>query len=202
MQSDFDNNLAVSAQLPNEKKKIIVAVCLVLLMGLMWFRMLTKEGPASAEAVELTTEMKQVSGDIAGAVAEIVFFQLPIETGRNDMLQRDFFSAENWSLFAKDKQRWQGLSKNQNNQSQSQGNVSEFEQRIKDVADKINLQAIGTGLTPEVFMNDSLFSIGESIVVQDGENNFTFKIVKITKNAVTLNSNGITVTRKLSHLDK
>ncbi len=202
MKNDFDNNLAESAQLPSEKKKIIVAVCLVLFMALMWFRMLTKEGPESAEAVELTTEMKQASANVAAAVAEIVFVQLPIEIGRNDIIERDFFSAENWKLFAEDKQKWQGLSKNQNNQNIAKADVSEFEQRIKNVVDKINLQAIGTGLRPEVFMNDSLLAIGGSIVVQDGESNFTFKIVKITKNAVTLNSNGIAVTKKLSHLDK
>ena len=202
MQNEFDNNLAASAQLPSEKKKIIVAVCLVLLMGLMWFRMLTKKAPEAAEAIELTPEMKQAAGNVAEAVAEIVFVQLPIELGRNDLIKRDFFNADNWNLFAKDKQRWQGLSKNKDGQRITQSEVGGFEQRVKNVAGRINLQAIGTGLTPQVFMNDSLLSIGESIVVQDGENNFTFKIVKILKDAVVLNSGGIVVTRKLSHLDK
>ena len=94
MRQNFGNNgggaNGLMSQLAAEKKKTVMAVCLITLMAFMWVRVFKKKSPQSARAAMMT---QQLSVEQSEAELKISFAALPKVAGRNDMLSRDFFAA-------------------------------------------------------------------------------------------------------------
>ena len=79
-----------------EKKKVVMAVCLVTLMAFMWIRVfLRKTTTAEANAAAVHTNQESVSKP----TLKISYIELPKVEGRNDVITRDFFSSNNWRSF-------------------------------------------------------------------------------------------------------
>ena len=77
-------------QLASEKKKTVLAVCLIALMAFMWIKVFIKKSPVAADAM-LLAEQSNSEKENSTAV-KVSFIELPKVIGRNDMIVRDFFS--------------------------------------------------------------------------------------------------------------
>lgn len=169
------NNITekLADQFAADKKKGILAICLLLVMVFMWIKMLGNKAPQSADAALTIESQNDPKSDTA-----ISFKKLPDIEGRNDVLTRDFFSSDNWNSFIGSSQRWNGGEEiTQVGSDTSKGSM----QRL---AEKLKLEAIGLGDTPQAFINNKLLSEGDKIIVEDGSNTYECEVIEIKENTV------------------
>ena len=163
-----------------EKKKSVVALCLIALMGFMWVRVLVKKTPESAEAAMGQEEVKPNTSEL-----KISFIELPEVAGRNDALTRDFFAADDWQSF---------MSGGEVNVVSRDGD----EEIIKRVAEKLKLEAIGLGKNPQAFINDKLLAVGDKLLVVDGVDTYECEVVGIEEKTVFIRCGEAEITLKLT----
>jgi hypothetical protein len=84
------------SQLAAEKKKAIIAVCLIAVMVFMCVRVAGRKVPQRAKAAVTAQEVTESQ---ANSELKISFIELPKVEGRNDVLTRDFFAVDNWRDF-------------------------------------------------------------------------------------------------------
>lgn len=83
-----------------DKKRVVMAMCLVGIMLFMWGRLLMKKGPEEASAAtspEDKTTREQENADI-----NVTFVPLPHVPGRHDVINRNFFASAGWRGFGKE----------------------------------------------------------------------------------------------------
>ena len=91
------NSKLVFSYLAAEKKKVVLALSLIVLMAVMWVKVLTKNSPNAADAgliAQLIESQNQSEPEI-----EVTFIELPRIEGRNDSITRDFFASNGWRTF-------------------------------------------------------------------------------------------------------
>ena len=86
-----------------EKKKVVVASCLIAVMAIMWVRVLTKQAPQAAEAALTTEKLNEIGS--SNQELKVSFIELPQVAGRNDVITRDFFASDDWRQFDSKKGR-------------------------------------------------------------------------------------------------
>jgi len=159
------NNLGI------DKKKGIMAMCLITVMIFMWVRMLTKKAPAGAKGA-VTIEGKNQDLSENDPQPEISFVELPFVKGRNDVLTRDFFTADQAALNGVEKTTITTESEKQN--------------YVRKVAASLKLEAIGLGDNPQAFINNKLLSVGDKLYVRDGTETFECEVAVIRENMVMI----------------
>lgn len=175
-------------RLASEKKKSVVALCLIAVMAVMWVKVLTKESPQSAEA-GLTAEQTDMEGQ-SNTKLKMTFVELPEVPGRNDIISRDIFDSVGWWDFKTDKTG--------NNTVGIEGvNVVLTDVSEEVVAQQLKLQAIVLGETPWVFINDTLLSMGGRLTVNDGIESYECEVVEIEKDSVLIRCREAEITLKL-----
>jgi hypothetical protein len=192
MKQNLKNNESrdnrILARLAAEKKKSIIAVCLIVVMILMWVRLFVKKGPQSAEAAETA----QVTAGQTGPELKVSFIKLPNVAGRNDMLTRDFFTVSNWQDFVAGREG-------------NSGGIKEVsvvpnggsEETIRLVAGRLRLEAIVLGENPRAFINDKLLSVGDKLLIEDGINMYECEVAKIEETKVVIRCGQAEVTLNL-----
>lgn len=192
MSQENENNInniteKISSQFAAEKKKGIIAICLILVMVFMWIKMLGNKAPKSANAALAIQNL-----DEPERKSSIIYKTLPIVQGRNDVLARDFFSQDNLTGFAGDKQRT-GSDKEitLTGESMSKGSM----QRL---AEKLKLEAIGLGEKPQAFINNKLLSIGDEITIKDGSDSYQCQVIEIEENSVIVKYKDSEIALKLA----
>lgn len=180
VRSDGKEANRVLSQLAAEKKKTIVALCLIAVMGFMWVRVFMRKEPKSAEAAVV---QRKVEPNTSGSNSElkISFVELPKVTGRNDVLTKDFFAANNWQDFIDGK----GESPDGNKEVIVVSGVDD-EEIVKRVAKKLKLEAIGLGKNPKAFINDKLLSVGDTLLIADGVDTYECEVVRIEEKMVLI----------------
>lgn len=176
-------------RLAAEKKKAGIALCLIAVMGVMWVKVLTKKGPQSAQA-GLATEQTEVEKQLNEAM-KIAFVELPEVPGRNDIIGRNCFAAENWQDFK---------SGGEESNTVEEVNVTSADQSkevITKVAQQLKLQAIGLSDKPQAFINDRLLSVGDSLAVTAGTQRYECEVVEIREDSVLIRCSGAEITLKL-----
>ncbi|MHC4482714.1 MAG: hypothetical protein ACYSW4_04120 [Planctomycetota bacterium] len=177
MRKNFRNSSNESngllGQLAAEKKKTVIALCLIGVMVLMWTRVLGKKTPGSAEATLIQTELSQDTPE-----SKMSFIELPKVEGRNDILTRDFFASNGWQNFIGDREG--------NIEKVNVVSVDGSEEVARRIAERLKLRAIGLGKKPQVFINDELLSMGDKLLVSDGVNTYECEVTGIEENAVFL----------------
>jgi hypothetical protein len=179
----------ILGRLAAEKKKTVIAVCLIAVMILMWVRLLVKKGPQSAAAAETA----EVTDRHTGPELKVSFIELPKVAGRNDVLTRDFFTAGNWQDF-------------EGGAEGNSGGMKEVsvvpkdgsEETISRVAGKLRLEAIVLGENPRAFINDKLLSAGDKLVIEDGLNKYECEVTKIEETKVVIRCGQAEVTLRLT----
>lgn len=180
----------IVGRLAAEKKKTVAALCLIALMVFMWARVLGKKTPATTQAAP---RQKNVDRDTTGTKSQlkISFIELPKVPGRNDELTRDFFAADGWRDFI-------GGDNKEVNVILNDGN-SEVARRI---AEKLKLEAIGMGESPQAFINDKLLSVGDKLVVRNEVDEYECEVVGIDEETVFIRCLDIEITLKLTQVNK
>ncbi len=194
MAKNFKNNAGASGplgRLAAEKKKGVIALCLVVLMGIMWIRVLTNKGPAGAGAA--TTVDSSPAEEPLAEQLKITYIELPDVPGRNDVIERDFFDPKDWQGFNLGK-----LTGRQTGQPDA-NSVDADKEVARRIEQLVMLEAIGIGMgqRPQAYLNGKLLSEGDELTVTDGTQTYQCQVVKIEKNYVVLKCREAEITLKL-----
>ena len=186
-----NNTSSIINQLVAEKKKVAMALGLVILMTIMWVRVLSKDGPYSANA----------SANVPGANAEkpknidneMCFVELPIVAGRNDVLMKNVFEVKNWQSFMT------GSNLDLNEINKNESTLDNIENsKIEMLSKNLRLDAIELGSDPKAFISGQLLSVGDEFVLRIAENIFQCRIKEVTENLVVVNFDGTDISLRLT----
>jgi hypothetical protein len=180
----------IFGRLAAEKKKTVIAVCLITAMVFMWVRVLGRKGPQSANAAVMAQE---VTDGQTKPELKISFMELPKVEGRNDVLTRDFFAVGSWRDFMRGGEGKSGGIEEVSVVSRNGG-----EETVRRVAEKLKLEAIVLGENPRAFINDKLLSVGDKLFVRDGTNTYECEVAKIEENMVFIRCGEAEVTLRLT----
>ena len=173
-----------------QDKKTVMALCLIALMAFMWFRVLTKKTPQSAEA-EPSAE-QSASEDPSSEKYRVAFVELPKVAGRNDIIVRDFFASDGWQHFINgEKRNPDGV------EEVSIVSTNGNEELIKKVAKKLKLEATMVSTNPLAFVNGQVRRTGDKMLVTDGNQRYECEVVKIEDNTVVIKCGEAEITLKL-----
>jgi len=177
------------SRLAAEKKKTVIAVCLIALMVFMWARVLAKKTPQSAEAAAMAQDAGQSNSEL-----KISFIELPKIKGRHDVLATDFFAANDWRNFTRDAE-----GKNLTGVREvSVVSGDDSEEVVRRVAQKLKLEAIGLGKNPRAFINNKLLSVGDKLLISEGADMYECEVVEIEEHAVFIRCGEAEITLKLT----
>lgn len=165
-------------QLVAEKKKVVMALCLMGVMAFMWIRVLTKKAPEAAGA-EIIAEPSNTSGP-SNPELNISFIELPKVAGRHDVITRDFFASENWRHFLERQRKRNGFEE-VNILSQDVN-----EEVIRRLAEKLKLGAVMVSENPQAYVNGDVIEVGDKIFIGDGTNKFECEVIAIEENTVVM----------------
>ena len=190
MQQNFRKNnkmrKGLLAQLLAEKKKAVIALSLITVMVLMWGRVLGRKAPRSAKAAQLQANAG-LSTTVPDSQSKMFFVKLPKIEGRNDVLARDFFASDNWQNFFGEKRVEEVTVVSQDGD----------EELVAKIRGKLRLGAIGLGETPQVFINDKLLGLGDSLFVGDGVKTYECEVTRIAENAVFIRCGEVEIKLKI-----
>ena len=182
------------SHLAAEKKKAVLALCLISLMAFMWIKVLTKTSPKAAEA-ELIAEL--IMETQSEPELEISFIELPRVAGRNDMVTRDFFASDGWQNFVGGRgpksvavEEIDIVSKN-----------DDQEVIRRKVADNLKLEAIVSSEVPLAFINDKVLRAGDKMFVRDGIESYECEVVEIKENMVIIRCMEAMITLKMTQVN-
>lgn len=194
MKSDSQNKNNTSRiinQLVAEKKKVAMALGLVILMTIMWVRVIVKSGPDSAKAsVNVPAVKVEKPKNISNKVE---FVKLPVVVGRNDVLTKNIFEVKNWQSFM----AGSNFDLNQIHRKEPTSNEIE-NSNIEMVSKNLTLDAIELGNNPKAFINGQLLSAGDKFALRIGENVFECQIKEVAENLVLINFNGTDISLRLT----
>ncbi len=178
-------------RLAAEKKKSIIAVCLITIMVFMWVKVLGRKGPQSAEAAVMALEAVEKK---ESSKLKVSFIGLPKVEGRNDILTKDFFTVGNWRDFI----RGEGGKLIDDGRERMDDKRNGSEEIARRIAGSLKLDAIVLGENPRAFINDKLMSVGDKLFVRDGTNTYECELTKIEENAVSIKCGEAEVTLRLA----
>jgi len=162
-----------------EKKKSVMALCLIALMTFLWVRVLTRKSPESAEAAPITDQPSLE--DQSNQKSKVFYIELPRIAGHHDVIARDFFASNGWRKFVGGKGR--------NLASIEEVNIISrdvSEEVIRKVAGKLKLGAVMLSNTPLAFINDKVRKIGDKVLINDGIDKYECEVVEIKENTVVM----------------
>ena len=199
MRNDTQDNLnglsRIVNQLAAERNKTIVGLCLLVIMGFMWVKVLTgKKNPASAQA-DFAPEQAAMAVQ-SGPSTRLVFVEPPYIKGRNDVLIRDFFSVKRWEVVRRNEGGGDLDGEKISMTVDSSGGHLNRES-ILQVAKLLRLSVIELGERPNAFINDTLLSIGENLLLAHEGTMYEFTVVAISGNEVLLTCQGVNIEMKL-----
>ena len=194
-QNSGNNDNAVNrivSQLAVDKKKGIMALCLVAVMVFMWVRVLSNKEPEGAQAA-LTAQKIAADNANAKSNVQISFTELPDVEGRNDVLTKDFFAVDNWQEFK------EGKRKHLIEIGKVAADGSSSEEIVVKIVEKLKLEAVALGENPRAFINDRLLRVGDKLPVRNETNMYECEIVAIEENKVLMRWEETEITLKLAH---
>jgi hypothetical protein len=174
--------------LASEKKKGILAVCLLLLMAFMWIKVFTGKSPKTAEAEQAANPVQ--SDELQNLDALVTYLDLPDVEGRNDVITRDAFASNGWKDF---------VNKDKNVVTREVNVVpgDSAEKNIGKIAENLKLEAFVMGSSPRAYINDKILSVGDKLLVSDGIDNYECEVIMIENNSVIVRCGKAEVTLKL-----
>jgi hypothetical protein len=176
-----------------DRKKTVLAVGLVVVMAIMWGRVLTGQKPRSTSAAPNQSAAAQGADTPA---VKLRFVELPKIEGRNDVIRRNFFSADSLAGFRRDAT------------SQSAGTDTEVrvasgektQEVVARAAQRLRLEAVLGSENPRAFINDRLVGVGDTLSVTDGAATYVFEVLRIQDDSVLVGCSERQVALKLAPL--
>ena len=176
-------------QLAAEKKKVVVALCLIGVMAIMWIRVFTKKAPEAAGA---DIAVNPPSSDVKPEPElKISYIELPKVAGRNDVIIRDVFASENWRHFIERQRKRNGIE--EVNILSSDVN----EEVIGKLTEKLKLEAVMVSEDPRAYVNGKTIKVGDKLLIGDGNDRFECEVVAIEENTVVMRCKEAKITLKL-----
>ena len=182
------------SHLAAEKKKVVLALCLISLMAFMWIKVLTKTSPKAAEA-ELIAEL--IMETQSETELEVSFIELPRVAGRNDIVTRDFFDSDGWQSFVGGR----GLKSVTVEEIDIVSKNDDQEVIRRKVADNLKLEAIVSSEVPLAFINDKVLRAGDKMFVHDGIESYECEVVEIKENMVIIRCMEAMITLKMTQVN-
>ena len=179
--------------LATEKKKTIMALCLLGLMGIMWARLLGRKTPQTAGAITAQNQSNATMTALRPEM-EVSFVDLPKIAGRNDVLTRDIFNAGGWKDFVRDIEGAKLVGVDDPNMGLQDGT----EEVIKRVAEKLRLETILFGENRQAYVNGKLLSVGDKVPVKSGAETYECEVTGIGEKAVFLRCGEAKITLRLA----
>ncbi len=174
-----------------ERKKSVLAVALVAVMAIMWVRLLTGQKPKPAGA---TVSPPQETASENKPQVKVRFIELPKIQGRNDCINRDFFSVETMTGFRRDL-----AAQSAGTDTEVRSSTSEQTQEVvAKVAQRLRLEAVLWSEHPKAFVNDQLLQVGDTLPVRDSTSTYTFEVLRIQEDSVLVGCNGKQLTLRLA----
>jgi len=177
-----------------EKKKAVLALCLIVLMLFMWLKVLTRTSPEAARAdliARLIEEQNQLEPE-----TKISFKELPYVEGRNDLIVRDFFASNGWKAFIDGKGR-----KSVGIEEIDILSKDDDQEVIKKVAENLKLEAIVSSVDPMAFINDKILRVADQFFVSDGIESYECEVVEIKENTVVIKCRESKITLKMTQVN-
>jgi hypothetical protein len=178
-----------------QKKKAVIASCLIGVMAFMWVKVLFKKTPQAAQA---TVSAKQAeSNSQVNSQLKVSFIELPKVAGRNDVINRDFFDVGNWQEFVRDGEGGK-MAIEEVNIPGEDGDKG----IIRTLTEKLKLEAIELGKSARAFISGKLVTVGDKLFVSDVAKMYECEVVGIEGNAVEIRCGKAQVTLKLAQAVK
>jgi len=181
-------------QLAAEKKKAVLALCLITLMAFMWIKAFTSAAPKAVEA-GLMAEQMDVETQSEPEL-KISFIELPQVAGRNDVIIRDYFASDGWQDFV-DGKGPKSVGVEEVDIVSNDGD----QEVIRKVAEKLKLEAIVSSENPLAFINDKVLRVGDKLLVGDGIDKYECEVVEIKENTVVMRCKEARITLKLTQVN-
>jgi hypothetical protein len=183
--SDDERFNRLFSQITAEKKKSIIALCLIGVMVFMWVKALSSKTPGSAVA-SVTDEAAGGELTVSEPLRSVIFVEMPSVEGRNDVLTRNFFAVD-----AADEGNAGMMGK------ASLISREEFKKIGNRILDKIKLEAISLGRNSQAFINGKILAVGDKMAVKDGDKKYEFEIIGIEEEKVFIGCGEVEITLKL-----
>lgn len=179
------------AKLIAEKKKFVLALCLISLMVFMWIKVLAKKAPQAAEAVVMTQQ--ENSKNKTNSQSKISFTELPKVPGRNDQITKDFFNSNNWWAYIRNNEGENSITSNAISVTSKDGRKD----ALINLAGRLKLEAIELGDNPRAFINGKLLSVGDKLSLRSGTDTYEFEVIRIEKETVYVKYAEVEITLRL-----
>ncbi|MGA2915081.1 MAG: hypothetical protein ABSE89_03550 [Sedimentisphaerales bacterium] len=181
--------VAAEARKTSQRKKLAIAFVLFFMMAVLWVRIFViKGGPKTASAAP---DVNLIGAGAGSAVSEIVYTDLPVIAGREDVLADDLFAARNFKGFKKvGESTAEGESDTADANEQLSGDLAA-------AVAQMELTAIVNDKKPQAFIEDNLLEVGQGFKFVYHGRVYNFKVVKILEDRVELECNGTIVTKKI-----
>jgi hypothetical protein len=188
-QKTVDRKRAAAVKNSSQRKKLILAVALLAVMGVLWIRVFSGKGkPQAASAVVPTDVSAAVTAVSAGN--NVVFVDLPIVPERHNILANDFFDAKLFKEFGMGESGVAGETIESKGDSQNTSAAAA-------AVDAMELVAIVNDKKPQAFIEDKLLEEGQSFRFVFHDQNYEFKVIKIYSSKVELECNGAIITKRI-----
>ena len=179
-------------RLAAQKKKAVVAFCLIAVMAFMWFKVLIKKSPQAAQASPGTKQVDP-NGHTSSQL-KVSFIDLPEVAGRNDVITRDFFDVGSWQEFVGNGEGNHLAGVKDVNVTSGKGS----EEVVRRVVEKLKLEAIVLGKNPQIFINGKLLSRWDKLLVGDAAQTYECEVVGIEENTVFIRCGKAQITLRLT----
>jgi len=185
---------AILSPLLADKRKVVLAVCLIAVMAFMWVRVLRKDSPSAAGANSLPPQVG--SENRQSPPSKVSFVDLPKVAGRHDVIARDFFDPGDW---------WRSIKGIPGPNSLGTGQVtlvsSRGDQEVIDLlAAKLKLEATVKGKNLQAFINGKWLSVGDKLFVREAGRTLECEVVQVEENQVSIRCGQAEVTLKLKQI--
>ena len=187
-------------QLPAKNTKIVVAVALVSIMFVMWAKVFLGAKAEKANAAQIASQPdNQLQNTEQQTSIKVSYIQMPVVPGRNDVLVKDIFTAQNWTAFG-----WQNDQNSQNVEIASQHDDGRqmHEKNLRQIAETVPVDAVSTDQNGRIqaFIQDNVVSIGSKLTVEHNGYAYEFVVVEIESEKVVLGWKNCSVTLQMSQL--
>jgi len=174
-----------------DRKKTVVVFGLLAVMAIMWGRVLLGHKPGSAAAAN---DPASQAASPSAAPLPVRFVELPKQPGRNDSIDRNFFTVQDRAYFRPNA----GARDTSTDPEVHVISPDHVQEVIRRAAQKLKLEAVLWNENPRAFINDRLLSLGDKITVKEGTTPFEFEVLRIYENSVLVGCAGTQLTLKLA----
>ena len=203
------HNVPAGGGLQNMSPKTMAAVVLMTVMGLLLGRVLRKGdgGPASANAATTQQNAEAMAADAAvqsePAFVRIERVQLPVLSGRNDMITKNPFSTDHWKAFAfhevpEPEEKEVAVVKPvvvENTEAKR------HQANMKKIAGRLTLEGVIRDVNDvpfQAFVDGKILSVGSVLTVKEGPDKYELALISIEEQEILMIWNDLTVKLKLT----